>query len=81
MSQSADDNHVSPPDPPVFVPLLPDLIQPAEYAEHADGGLVRLRIAVTPAGVEVLGDALRPATLEALLVALGGGQIEQMLCG
>jgi hypothetical protein len=36
---------------------------------------------VTDDGVAVLGDAFRPATLEALLTALGGGPVEQMLCG
>ncbi len=81
MRQATRDAQVGPPDPPVFVADLPDLIQPSEYADHADGGLVRLRITVTPAGVEVLGDALRPAMLEALLAALGGGPVEQMLCG
>ncbi len=66
---------------PVYVDELPDLIQPDEYGAHPDGDLVRLRITVTDAGVEVLGDALRPATLEALLRAIGPGPIEQMLCG
>jgi hypothetical protein len=67
--------------PPVFVPELPDLIEPSEYTDHPDGDLIRLRIRVTPDGVEVLGDALRPASLEKMLAALGGGLVEQMLCG
>jgi hypothetical protein len=45
------------------------------------GRLVRVRIAVTDSGVDVLGDGLRPVTLEAVLAALGPGTIEQMLCG
>jgi hypothetical protein len=81
MSRDMDEAGTSPVGHPVYVADLPDLIQPAEYADHADGDLVRIRIAVTSAGVEVLGDALRPAALEALLAALGGGPIEQMLCG
>jgi hypothetical protein len=65
----------------VFVEDLPDLIQPEEYADHPEGRLVRLRVTVTDDGVTVLGDGFRPAAVEALLAALGGGPIEQMLCG
>ncbi len=64
-----------------FVPSLPDLIDASEYAAHPDGGLIRLRITVTESGVELLGDGLRPDAVEAVLVALGGGTMEQMLCG
>jgi hypothetical protein len=81
MSQRAHEAQPRSSGAPAFVAELPDLIQPAEYADHVDGGLVRLRIAVTSTGVEVLGDALRPAVLEALLAELGGGPVEQMLCG
>jgi hypothetical protein len=65
----------------VFVPHLPDLIHPADYATDPGGGEVRLRLRVTADGVEVLGDAMRPGELEALLAALGPDAIEQMLCG
>jgi len=64
-----------------FVPSLPDLIDATEYADQPDGRLVRLRIAVTESGVEVLGDALRPVELDALLAAMDAETIEQMLCG
>lgn len=64
-----------------FVESLPDLIDASEYAIHPQGRLVRVRITVTEDGVAILGDAFRPETLEALLSALGGGPIEQMLCG
>lgn len=64
-----------------FVESLPDLIDPSEYADHPQGGLVRLQVVVTDDGVEVLGDAMRPVNIEALLAALGGGSTEQMLCG
>lgn len=64
-----------------FVDQLPDLIDADEYAQHLKGNLVRLRIAPTAQGVEVLGDALRPEVLERLLEALGPEVIEQMLCG
>ena len=64
-----------------FVASLPDLIDASEYADHPTGNLVRLRIEVTDSGVVLLGDAMRPVTLEALLGALGDGTIEQMLCG
>jgi hypothetical protein len=67
--------------PVEFVQELPDLIEPCEYAAHPDGALVRLRIRATADGVELLGDALRPAALELLLASLGGGPMEQMLCG
>lgn len=64
-----------------FVENLPDLIQPAEYADNPEGRLVRLRISVTGDGVEILGDAFRPEVLEEILRRLGPGEIEQMLCG
>lgn len=64
-----------------FVPSLPDLIEPDEYADHPRGGLVRLKVVVTADGVEILADAMRPSGVEDLLAALGGGPVEQMLCG
>nr|WP_322756338.1 radical SAM-modified peptide, FtsH ternary system-associated [Frankia sp. Cas3] len=64
-----------------FVESLPDLIDGSEYADYPDGRLVRLQITVTESGVEIIGDAFRPAVLEALLADLGGGPTEQMLCG
>ncbi|GAA0970618.1 hypothetical protein GCM10009555_019820 [Acrocarpospora macrocephala] len=69
-----------------FVASLPDLIDPAEYDAHPDGGLIRLRITVTDTGVEVLGDGMRPEQIEAVLDALNGPdeegpEMEQMLCG
>jgi hypothetical protein len=64
-----------------YVESLPDLIDASEYPDHPDGRLVRVRVTVTDAGVEVLGDAFRPAVVEALFAALGGGPTEQMLCG
>jgi hypothetical protein len=64
-----------------YVESLPDLIDATEYGEQPKGKLVRLRIAVTESGVELLGDAFRPVTLEATLAALGSDVIEQMLCG
>ena len=65
----------------VFVASLPDLIDASEYAAHPRGGLVRLRITVTESGIELLGDGLRPEAVESVLDALGGGTMEQMLCG
>lgn len=65
----------------VFTEAIPDLIGPEEYAEHPQGHLVRVRITVTESGVEVIGDALRPRAVEAVLAALGEGPMEQMLCG
>ena len=65
----------------VFVPHLPDLIDPADYATDPGGRVVRVRLRVTPEGLEILGDAMRPGELEALLAALGPDAIEQMLCG
>ena len=64
-----------------FVSHLPDLIHPEDYAGDPDGRRVRFRIRSDSDGVEILGDAMRPAELEALLEALGADFIEQMLCG
>jgi hypothetical protein len=64
-----------------FVDHLPDLIQPEDYGGDPRGRLVRIRIAVTEDGLEVLGDAPRPRELERLLEDLGAEVIQQMLCG
>ena len=64
-----------------FVPQLPDLIHPEDYAGDPAGRRIRLRIRATGEGVELLGDALRPAALERLLEALDAEVIEQLLCG
>jgi len=65
----------------VFVEELPDLIDAAEYEDHPDGDLVRLRVTVTESGIEILGDGMRPAAVEAVLAALGLPEMDQMLCG
>lgn len=67
--------------PHAFVASLPDLIDASEYATYPDGQLIRIRVAVTESGVELLGDGMRPAAIEAILTELGGGTMEQMLCG
>ena len=64
-----------------FVPHLPDLIHPEDYASDPEGRRVRFRIRSDAEGVAILGDAMRPAELEALLEELGARWIEQMLCG
>ena len=65
----------------IFAESLPDLIDASEYARYLDGALVRIRISVTDTGVEILGDGLRPELIEQVLAAIGGGPMEQMLCG
>lgn len=65
----------------IFTEALPDLIDAREYVRYPDGALVRIRISVTDAGVEILGDGLRPELIEQVLTAIGGGPMEQMLCG
>ena len=64
-----------------FVPELPDLIAPEEYAADPDGRRVRFRIDMSGDGVEILGDAVRATELERLIEALGVEVVEQMLCG
>jgi FtsH ternary system-associated peptide len=65
----------------VFTDSLPDLIDASEYPQYPDGALVRVRISVTDAGVEILGDGLRPELIEQVLAAIADGPMEQMLCG
>jgi FtsH ternary system-associated peptide len=66
----------------VFTESLPDLIDAKEYSRYPGGTLVRIKISVTDAGVEILGDGLRPELVEQVLAAIGGGEpMEQMLCG
>ncbi|MDJ0842264.1 MAG: hypothetical protein QNK37_37530 [Acidobacteriota bacterium] len=64
-----------------FVPELPDLIQPEEYAGDPEGRRLRVRLRATDQGLELLGDAANPAYLERLLAVLGAEVVEQMLCG
>lgn len=64
-----------------FVAALPDLIDAAEYESYPDGRLMRFQLRVTDDGVQVLGDAFRPAVLESILRGIDDGPIEQMLCG
>jgi FtsH ternary system-associated peptide len=64
-----------------FVPDLPDLIHPEDYASDPEGRRVRLRVRITDDKVEILGDAMRPQVLEHLLEEMGAEVIEQMLCG
>lgn len=64
-----------------FVPHLPDLIHPEDYADDPEGKRVRVRIEITEEGVQILGDAMRPLALEQLLERLGARVIERMLCG
>jgi FtsH ternary system-associated peptide len=65
----------------VFTESLPDLIDASEYSKYPSGALVRIRVSVTDAGVEILGDGLRPELIEQVLAAIGDGPMEQMLCG
>ncbi len=64
-----------------FVEHLPDLIHPEDYPSDPGGRRVRLRIRASADGVEILGDAMRPAVLEELLAELEPEELEQMLCG
>jgi hypothetical protein len=64
-----------------YVSDLPDLINAEEYPDHPDGRLVRLRIRVTETGLEIVGDAFRPESVEAIMAELGAAEIQQMLCG
>jgi hypothetical protein len=64
-----------------FVAHLPDLIAPEDYPHDPEGRRVRFRITASVDGVEILGDAMRPKTLEAILEELNPRVIEQMLCG
>lgn len=64
-----------------FVPEIPDLIQPEEYASDPDGRRVRIQFRVTSEGVEIVGDAMRAEVLERILANLDPEEIEQMLCG
>ena len=64
-----------------FVPELPDLIQPEEYASDPEGRRLRVRLRADGDGLELLGDAANPEYLEQLLAVLGADVVEQMLCG
>ncbi len=64
-----------------FVDHLPDLIHPEDYPSDPGGRRVRLQIRASADGVEILGDAMRPAVLEELLAELEPEELEQMLCG
>lgn len=65
----------------VFVSELPELIEPECYSKNVKGGLVRLRIRITEQGIEILGDAMRPDTLDHIIDRLGITEVERILCG
>ncbi|NJP04978.1 MAG: hypothetical protein HC837_04795 [Chloroflexaceae bacterium] len=74
------------PEPPVIrlVPHLPDLMQPADYANDSSNNgerIVKFRIRMTADGLAILADSQHPVALEELLASLGVDSIEQMLCG
>ncbi len=64
-----------------FVDHIPDLIHPEDYATDPQGRQIRLRILITPDGIEIVGDAVRSEWLERLLCELGAMEIDEMLCG
>jgi hypothetical protein len=63
-----------------FVPHLPDLITDADYLEP-DRKRIRVRLAITPDGIEILADSMYAPLLEKLLADVGAKEIERMLCG
>lgn len=64
-----------------FVSQLPDLVTPEDYQESHHRKIVRFRLTVTDAGLEIIGDSLYPHLLEELLKELGPEVIEMVLCG
>lgn len=64
-----------------FVAELPDLITPEDYQDAPGVKKMRIRITVSEAGVEILGDSMYAPELDALLARLGVAEIERMLCG
>jgi hypothetical protein len=66
---------------PRFVSRLPDLITPEDYQSTFEGSHVKLRLRVTDDGLELLGDSMNPAALDALLALLEPEEIEMVLCG
>lgn len=63
-----------------FVSTLPDLITEADYLEP-ERKRIRLRLSITPEGIEILGDSMYAPLLEELLRNAGAEEIERMLCG
>jgi len=66
--------------PKKIVARLADLMTPADYRDET-AKKIRLRIRLTPDGVEILGDAMYVAELEALLDTLNATEMERTLCG
>lgn len=66
---------------PRFVSEIPDLIRTEDYSSDPDGRRVRVRLTITPDGVEVISDGRRPMSVEAVLASLDPEEIEQVLCG
>lgn len=64
-----------------FVAHLPDLLNPDDYEGDPAARRVRVCLRVTPQGLEIIGDAVRAAEIEALLQQLEPAEIERMLCG
>jgi hypothetical protein len=60
---------------------LPDLRNADDHEGDPAGRRVRVRLRVTPQGLQIIGDAVRAAEIEALLQQLEPAMIERMLCG
>ncbi|MGO8673147.1 MAG: radical SAM-modified peptide, FtsH ternary system-associated [Capsulimonadaceae bacterium] len=60
---------------------LPDLITEEDYHDPPERQRVRVRLTITPNGVEMLGDSMYAHRIEELFHGLGADEIERMLCG
>ncbi len=60
---------------------MPDRLNADDHEGDPVGRRVRVRLRVTPQGLEIIGDAVRAAEIEALLQQLEPAMIERMLCG
>lgn len=76
------DKSSAPPRPQMkYVAHLPDLITPEDYQETDGRKKIRVQLAVTDQGLEILGDSMYAPLLEKMLAQIGAKEIERMLCG
>jgi len=64
-----------------FVSHLPDLMTIQDYSKPCDKKKVKIRIEMTDAGIDIIGDSMYDFLLEDILSNAGAKEIERVLCG
>lgn len=64
-----------------FVGHIPDLMTIEDHSDSSGSRKVRIRIACTDKGIEIIGDSANSHLLDELLLKIGAEEVEGVLCG